>query len=88
MIVVSLPEYDVPTKLEYNTVSELDHFKRIFIQAEQNSSWNGSVTTDYGMGAHLFVSLAEEVCGPQKLTLHMEVAHNTAQVAQSIIPAA
>lgn len=44
--------------------------------------------TDYGMGPHLLVSLAEEVCGPQKLTLHMEVAHNTAQLAQSIIPAA
>jgi len=38
MIVVSLPEYDVPTQLKYNCISEVDHFKRIFIQAKQNSS--------------------------------------------------
>ena len=47
---------------------------------------DGNVTGDYGMGPHLLVSPAEEVCGPQKLALHMEVAHHTAQLPQDIIP--
>ena len=38
-------------------------------------------------GTHLFVSFAQEMCSPQELTLHQDVAHHTTELAQGIVPA-